>query len=436
MKYQNGFVTPLLLLIITIFLVGGGAYMYKGKQAEVPTVTSPTSEIDDVQKNELVGTEVQQGKSAPLSTIIPEYKGDYPSKTGLFSNEEVSRRLKLLLGANYEVVTKNFQVETPLEIVPESVDVYKTVGFPAHAGGAYDISIYFDVSGNNINVVTNQYGSIKTYAEKGVIDISEIRKLDTATAEVIDKTPNWKTYTNTQYGFSFQYPDTLVERNMQFLPQNDQGGTAQVRIVEESLDKNSVEGFYGITEQSRLTEVSVAGKAAYYFNEGDAGCGGPDYRVPLDANHHLSIRFVDCESQTPYIQSFINQILSTFQFTASNLNTSDSVIVTYPNGGEVLSWGNIIMAGDLYFSWTTSLGSGYVPSEKKKAYIVDVDGNIVRDDPMFFKDWNLSKNGEFKTYFVDSKNLQYTGKYKIMVCDYLNNINEYCDSSDGYFTFE
>jgi hypothetical protein len=196
MRNQKGSVVPLLLAIIAVLIAGGGAYVYVQKSQTQSESTQVVSRQD-----ELVDTKIEQDEAVPLSEIILQNEGGYPSKTGLLSNPEISGRLKLLLGDSYEEVIRNFQVETPLEIVPGSVGVYKTVGFPAHAGGAYDISIYFDVSKDNINVVTDQYGSIKIYTEKGAIDIPGIQK----SAESATVT-EMKVFSHPDSGITFEYP--------------------------------------------------------------------------------------------------------------------------------------------------------------------------------------------------------------------------------------
>lgn len=110
-----------------------------------------------------------------------------------------------------------------------------------------------------------------------------------------------------------------------------------------------------------------------------------------------------------------------------------SVTVTYPNGGETVKYGDIYMAGDLYFNWTTSQKEKYAPTSNIKAYITDANGKVVRDDPVLLSITNLG-GGIFRTSFVGEKNLV-NGKYKIKVCDYLDS-KQYCDSSDNYFVIQ
>jgi hypothetical protein len=165
-KSHRGFIVPLLLAIIALMLVGGGAYVYTQKKEASPAVSGglPVATSTAQTANESV--------SISLAELIGKNEGRYPSKIGLFSNQEISTRLKALLGAEYETVMKNSQVETP--IVKISEGIYKTVAFPAHAGGQYNISTYFDIKKDNINVFIDQSGAVEKFSEKGLIDISEI----------------------------------------------------------------------------------------------------------------------------------------------------------------------------------------------------------------------------------------------------------------------
>jgi hypothetical protein len=121
--------------------------------------------------------------------------------------------------------------------------------------------------------------------------------------------------------------------------------------------------------------------------------------------------------------------------TPATNQTEVTLTVTYPNGGETIPYGQIYLAGDLYFNWTTSEKGKYTPTSNLKAYVIDIDGNTVRDDPLILaiSVMNLGEGG-FRTSFADSWNLKPNGKYKIKVCDYIGT-TEYCDSSDDFFSF-
>ncbi|MFZ2983478.1 MAG: hypothetical protein WA053_00130 [Minisyncoccia bacterium] len=166
---HRGFVAPLLLVIIAFMLVGGGAYVYTQKNETSPAVSGSATELPQATST---AQSLTESTSIPLTEFISKNEGRYPSEINLFSNQEVSTRLRTLLGATYEPVMKNSQVQTP--IVKISEGIYKTVTFPAHAGGSYDISIYFDIKKDNINVLIDQSGLVQKFSEKGLIDIPEI----------------------------------------------------------------------------------------------------------------------------------------------------------------------------------------------------------------------------------------------------------------------
>jgi len=114
---------------------------------------------------------IDQSSSSILFTdIFGKNIGKYPSDIKLFSNQEISTRLKALLGARYEEVVQNFLVQTPIVL---SQGIYKTTGCAAHACPSYFVSMYFDVGKDNINVIIDQDGAITKYNEKGLISIPE-----------------------------------------------------------------------------------------------------------------------------------------------------------------------------------------------------------------------------------------------------------------------
>jgi hypothetical protein len=109
-----------------------------------------------------------------------------------------------------------------------------------------------------------------------------------------------------------------------------------------------------------------------------------------------------------------------------------SITIVSPNGGEVLPYASISMAGDLTFTWTTSLGEKYKPTNNLKRYIIDTNGNIVRDDIL---NTIIKRDGISASSFIGEYKLSKNVKYKIKICDSINN-NEVCDTSDDYFILQ
>ncbi len=140
-------------------------------------------------------------------------------------------------------------------------------------------------------------------------------------------TANWKTYSNSQYGFEFKYPERMsfnstMKNDKEFFDigylKAPAGSTMALRVYPQKLNSNNLTSLYGVVSQERVTTATLDGTTAYYFLEGDAGCGGPDYRAALDNSHHLSMWFVTCEDPEPTAINLsgaeINQIISTFKF--------------------------------------------------------------------------------------------------------------------------
>jgi|GEM_PF-6931630 len=111
-------------------------------------------------------------------------------------------------------------------------------------------------------------------------------------------------------------------------------------------------------------------------------------------------------------------------------NTATITVVS-PNGGEIIPITDLVMAGDLYFTWTTSQGEDYKPSSSLTAELIDVQGMVVRNDPVQFT--QDGGNGSFTTSFATERNVKKGAQYKVRVCDVVNGTNV-CDTSDAYFS--
>ncbi|MEO8637448.1 MAG: hypothetical protein ABI430_00920 [Candidatus Taylorbacteria bacterium] len=106
------------------------------------------------------------------------------------------------------------------------------------------------------------------------------------------------------------------------------------------------------------------------------------------------------------------------------------LVVVSPNGGEKIPYGNIVIAGDLGFTWK-SQGANYTPTRKFAAYLIDANNAVVRSD---FIKVNPLGNGVFASSFVGDAKIQTNKNYKIKVCDEVDTGVTKCDESDNYFT--
>lgn len=107
------------------------------------------------------------------------------------------------------------------------------------------------------------------------------------------------------------------------------------------------------------------------------------------------------------------------------------ITVVSPNGGEKIPYGNIVMAGDLGFSWKLQ-NENFKPTSEFAAYLIDENNAVIRSD--FVKYINPLGNSMFTTSFAGERNIQINKKYKIRVCDEVDTRVVKCDESDGYFT--
>lgn len=113
---------------------------------------------------------VEQG----TSNFFAENKGKYPRDIKLLEESPFAQRIKILAGADYDAIVKNFNVESP---IVEENGVYKTSGCLQNNCPGFSTTIYYDEKNDNLNIVTDQDGKTKGYNEKGKIEISpELQK--------------------------------------------------------------------------------------------------------------------------------------------------------------------------------------------------------------------------------------------------------------------
>ena len=138
-----------------------------------------------------------------------------------------------------------------------------------------------------------------------------------------DPTASWKTYTNTETGFTFKYPETWTEKG----PVAEHDTT----IVYIHADEKFGEGpepiqYYLWVEKTKelpereYTRESVGGYAAYKTDQEPSRSGALTYFITKDETQYIIISLTPYDTgelwpaQDQYIKTF-NQILSTFKFT-------------------------------------------------------------------------------------------------------------------------
>ncbi len=108
--------------------------------------------------------------AAHTLAIITQNVGKYPRNIHLFENDTLARRIQKLAGTEYDTILKYFNTQTP--VVAEK-GIYKFTGCKAHDCPAFLTTIYYDAHTDNLNVVVNQHGKVKVYAEKGKITVTK-----------------------------------------------------------------------------------------------------------------------------------------------------------------------------------------------------------------------------------------------------------------------
>lgn len=165
-----------------------------------------------------------------------------------------------------------------------------------------------------------------------------------------DPTANWKTYTNTAYGFSFKYPSDLKVEQMGTSPyeqyklvymgkkQGDSGrtqtslfdgyvfyvssrGTDSVDKVAQDTFNGSKENCYEQTKWSNITTSTLGGRASKTYSV--TNCLG-DYTENFVSNgkntFEITQIYIGGSPEYSQYKSITNQILSTFKFTDSKIS--------------------------------------------------------------------------------------------------------------------
>ncbi len=149
-----------------------------------------------------------------------------------------------------------------------------------------------------------------------------IEKLTAAAPHAADQFAGWKTYRNDAYGFEFKYPPAFsYAPSAETAPTGSvwlghvsapQRGDLGVSVKEQPLDPNSIKGIYVTYKKgdSALRILSVGGKEAYSYREGDEGCGGDVVNIP-NRDKTIVMAFGSCEGDHDSIEVEMNDILST-----------------------------------------------------------------------------------------------------------------------------
>ena len=376
---QSGFIIPLIIGIVALFIIAGGVYFAyeKGKSAEVNQVNTSVIPAQAGIQSQTSGSNSSTSTSTEPTPIITSIN---PTSAKIGDTVAVS-------GSNL----RGFEGDKNLWIQNVSSGVKGIIHGDA---GASDQSIKFNLtdkyctaetsySGNACpSYLTITPGNYVVYANPWGVTSNSVPLLITSTSSTA-----WQTYTNSQYGYTLQYPyDFALVSNMtsaqKSLTSSYMGSCHELNASysystpgEVSLcyiGSQTTDGFsasaFNISassttsvsdcqktqqnengQQTKLTTIN--GIPFYEDMLGDAGLG---HYVSTDSfrTYHAGKCYTieaDIESQVgnaPYwngldptflagMKGKLDQILSTFHFTSTATSSiQPSITVISPNGGE------------------------------------------------------------------------------------------------------
>ena len=141
-----------------------------------------------------------------------------------------------------------------------------------------------------------------------------------------DQTASWKTYTNTEYGFEFKYPDELILKNAELIygcgvNLNGYGMYLETEQYGEVLNILVTCGTINTTSGIPVIPVIIGNKSGYEYSSAIYNNSNPPVEIQgtkafrdmidLGNNKFIQIDFDNRHTNLDYI----NKIISTFKFT-------------------------------------------------------------------------------------------------------------------------
>lgn len=161
-------ISQVILVIGICALVLASCKNQKNKNGEDQTQT----EMKSAGASEGDSLTNSNSKTEPL---ITENEGSYVRQDlNLFEEGgEVADRLKKLAGDHYDSIVDNYETETP---IAQDEGVYKFTGCKQHDCPSFLTTILYDSQDNNFNIIVDKDGKVKTYQEKGKIEMTDALK--------------------------------------------------------------------------------------------------------------------------------------------------------------------------------------------------------------------------------------------------------------------
>jgi hypothetical protein len=242
-------------------------------------------------------------------------------------------------------------------------------------------------------------------------------------------TSNWKTYTNTKYNFSFEYPyDWSV-------CSNSAPSVEYVRVSNNcSSSQNNLADYFMVRNIGDLDLGNLQAGALKSDTDWNGFVGNDSMRSVYYQSNNINLVLVATVASK---QDILNKIQSTFKFIIVNSNSQPSITVLSPNGGE-----NWQVGSTQSIRWTAPTDLTNMTIEIHK-YVPECYSNGMYICPAPLPTapptiaTNVANTGEYK--WVVGSSLVYggtvaPGQYNISVVGSKANTSAISDSSDNYFT--
>lgn len=271
---------------------------------------------------------------------------------------------------------------------------------------------------------------------------------------------DWKTYTNTQYGFQIQYPaNTVVTDVTTEGGQNFSFKISNSRVMDVMVQSNVLNGAYnqacnmpaGVDSYPNklINGVSFINLNADKFYSADVSTNATEYCVMHNGIGYVLVPLIQHWGSTNLAvdvnnDSVLNQMLSSFKFiNTPTTSTSQSITVLSPNGGEVwvtgsthnITWSTPDMSTPITIqieNYIPPCTTGPCPALSVRPYVIIQ--NISPNSGSYLWIAGTYSTSDINTSIGSSSVPHVTpqaliGQYSIQVCQSNN-----CDTSDNYFT--
>lgn len=370
---QKGFIVSVLIAIVAVFIIGCGAYIYTNKKVEAPVVvpslpvaiTNQTSTSTDVTKdwktysnygfqiqypsanNQLINDmDITGGRNITFAgghgdlmvEIVTQawYDGvlKAPANCNDFDSNVITSHATIN-GVDFIKgdVSSQFSGMNSASSVTEycilqNGTAYKIIPRITYGHGAY-VNVNNDSELNKM-LATFKFTNSSCVAGRIINGVCYGSNDSGQPATYADVTKNWKTYTNTQYGFEFQYPTNAKIEYQDMTDRNDQyiglykiletGSFYKVVYLLKNQSDLSADDYVKkvlsnltITTSESIQVNNFNGKKVYALGPTEEGNEGWKYFLFMN-NLVLEIPFIQTANKDDSLKSYEN-FVNSFKFT-------------------------------------------------------------------------------------------------------------------------